>query len=124
MLQGAVNNDHVGLAFRESSSGKLAIFPYSQQRFTGFYNYTSPTVFSAAPIGNITPLVLPSAFCFRIADNGTNRIASISYDGITFQTIYSVSRTTFITADQVGFYVNSVNGTGAVTITLLSWVEA
>jgi hypothetical protein len=62
--------------------------------------------------------------CFKIADNGTNRIYSLSYDGTTFLDLYSVTRTTFLTPDQVGFYVNSGANQSTVTMTLLSWVEA
>jgi hypothetical protein len=124
MEQAGSNNGFVGIGFRESSSGKFALLAFSAQQVLGFYNYTDATTFSASTTGNVNPLLYGTSFCFRIADDGTNRIASISYDGVTFQVVYSVARTTFLTADQVAFVANSVTNPKPVAITLLSWLEA
>jgi hypothetical protein len=61
---------------------------------------------------------------FRIADDGANRISSISTDGINFRVIHTVARTDFLTADQVGFFVNCQETTWDAGMTLLSWKEA
>ena len=84
--------------------------------------HTSPTVYSAAyTVQAITPHV---PLFLRIADDDTNRIMSWSNDGQHWIVSHTVGRTDFLTADEVGFMVNSNNATWPASMTLLSWVEA
>ncbi|MCA7901942.1 hypothetical protein LGM39_21460 [Burkholderia cepacia] len=55
----------------------------------------------------------------RIRDDGTNRYYDVSPDGVTWVNMYSFSRTTFLTPDQVGFFADP-NGQ-AVGLSLFSW---
>lgn len=125
-LPGAVNNnDHCGIAFRQSSDGKLALWCMTPTQTLRSFKYTSPTVFSATYSTSITFMRESQALIWlRITDDGTNRICSVSSDGKNFQVIHSVGRTDFLTADEVGFYCNSKNNLGDVGATLLSWEEA
>lgn len=59
----------------------------------------------------------------RIADNNTNRVCSLSMDGINFIEIHSVVRTDFLTATSVG-WGGDVENSVAWGSTLLSWSEA
>jgi hypothetical protein len=60
----------------------------------------------------------------RIADTGTSRICSWSADGQNWHDLHSIGRTDFLTADEVGFYVNSQSATYPAACTLISWAQA
>ena len=114
-----------GLCWRQSSDGKLVVFVVQQ---TGLYNvvkYNSPTAISAGYAsaaqgieGSVSGVVW-----LRIADDGVNRICSYSRDGANFLPYHTVGRTDFMTADEVGFVVNTEEAY-SVGMTLLSWVQA
>jgi hypothetical protein len=116
----------VGLCFRQSSDGKLHVFHmiFGSAFAMVSVKYTSPTAFSA-DYTNVN--VLPDRLLFlRIADNNTNRICSVSGDGQNWVTFHTVTRTDFLTANQVGFCVsteNSATPNFAPILTLLSWKE-
>lgn len=124
-----------GLVFRQSSDGKLITcglqsdpntFSFSQGWSVG--KWTNATTFSAAytltdPYAVRYP-INKAFFYLRIADNGTNRIVSVSNDGVNFIQLHSVGRTDFLTADQVGFFVNSNNASFGANLWIMSWLEA
>ncbi len=119
-----------GIAFRESSSGKLQNVGVGYNgTLTPTYQiqvekWTTATASSAAYLAVGVPQAHP--IFLRITDNGTNRISSFSFDGINFTQIHTISRTDFLTADQVGFFVMSQNAATpnyGVYNTLLSWLE-
>jgi hypothetical protein len=60
----------------------------------------------------------------RAADNSTNRICSYSVDGQNWFVFHTVGRTDFLTADEVGFYIDVENATFGTGITLIHWAEA
>jgi hypothetical protein len=113
-----------GILFRESGSGKMAsiAFVHNGGWSVDVNKWTDATTFSAqyatAPLKS-----LPSYMFFRLADDGANRISSISTDGINFRVIHTVGRTDFLTANQVGFFVNCQEATWDAGVTLLSWKE-
>jgi hypothetical protein len=120
------NSNGCGIGFRQSSDGKLALcrlFINSSNFGLESTKYTSATALSAAYVTRATPPGLNHIF-LRISDNGTNRIVSYSMDGRNFETIHTVSRTDFLTADQVGFFVDSQNASFAASMTLASWKQA
>jgi hypothetical protein len=121
-----VSNQSCGVCFRQSSDGKLVIFALDASA-TGFslgvFKFTNPTTFSATYVSRAA-LALGPQICLRIADNGTNRICSVSTDGQNFKDIHSVGRTDFLTADEVGVFVNDQSNTIASAMTLLSWKQA
>lgn len=116
-----------GLFFRENSSGKIVALHsgWANGKQSLFVRkYTTSTNFSA----DYTSLAQEFTPWLRIADDGTDRIVSVSHDGINWKEIHSVGRTDFLTADQVGFFMNpeSVSGNNVVVnaITIASWLEA
>jgi hypothetical protein len=116
-----------GLCFRQSSDGKLAVFGVQGAGPTSApYLYSAKVASPTAATVNYLAVqyqeMLQPHF-FRIADNGTNRICSVSRDGVHFTAFQSVARTDYLTADQVGFYVRDP-ASGSVGAWLLSWQEA
>lgn len=117
-------NHNSGLLFRESGTGELVLFGILQGTGSVLQvdNWNSPTSFNANVV-NVTTRSM-SLVWLRIADNGTNRICSVSSDGQNWIVVSTVARTTFLTADQVGFFVAARNATYPMGLTLLSWKEA
>jgi hypothetical protein len=123
MAGAATNNDHCGLCWRESSSGKVVVVGLTPQRILGVYKYTNATTFSASYVNySIGPYF--DSFLIRLLDDGSNRIVQVSMVTDVWLAVHSVSRTDFLTADQVGYYANSRNNADLVSVELLSWLEA
>jgi hypothetical protein len=125
-----ISNFHtVGLCFRDAG-GKLGTF--SLQGYDGAipglnigaHKYNSPTSYSGTYLSRgYSPGAL---LWLRIADNGTNRICSVSGDGVHWRVFHTIGRTDFLTATEVGFFLDVtdsgvLHGTG---ITLVSWLQA
>lgn len=123
----------MGLLFRNASSGKLALFTLQGNDggvLTGSkcslnsLTYASPTSFNALyKASNFWP---GKVVFMRIADNGVNRICSLSPDGQNWIVFHTIVRTDYFTADEVGFAVNSEQSgaTDDASMTLISWKEA
>lgn len=124
----AVNYLACGLLFRQSSDGKLVTLQReTNSGFTSGWGVNSLTFDS--PTAVVSEVAVIGALGFgvqwlRIADNGTNRICSFSADGQNWQVLHTVSRTSHLTADQVGIFCDSLNGSWPSNMTLLSWKEA
>jgi len=113
-----------GLCFRQTSDGKLMGFYIISTTTNVTLSVTSldsPTVGNT----NLRQIEWPprSLVWLRIADDGTNRKYSYSADGQHFVEVYSELRTTFLTADQVGFLVNDETNVYTVGMMLLSWAQ-
>lgn len=112
-----------GLLFRQSSDGKIHACQHNvlnSDVLLTSRKWTSATVFSADyAIEKFHQA--GSAWWLRIADNGTNRICSFSGDGINWTDFHTIGRTNFLTADEVGFFVNDFTNTYPVRTTLLSF---
>lgn len=116
-----VNFCSCGMVWRDSVSGKVITFGYGGATHgVSVSKFTSPTVFSATYTS--LALTIPGPFLwFKMTDDGTNRISKFSYDGINYRTLHTVSRTDFLTANQIGFYADPNQTTGDSAITLVSW---
>jgi hypothetical protein len=123
-----------GLWFRESGSGKIHVFDMicttsgsgvvSGARVLRSSKYTNATTFSA---DYQVVSYYNEVHWLRIADDNTNRICSVSADGVNWTQVHSVTRTDFLTADEVGFFLSSENSATpnlAPTVTIFSWKEA
>lgn len=121
-----LNNHTAGLCWRQSSDGKIITQCYTTATaLTGTQyecaDWTNATTFSAV---NASIDALPMAIVWlRMTDNGTNRLGSYSADGYNFIQYYSETRTTFLTADEVGFFCNTSVTTAPAGMTLLSWAQ-
>jgi hypothetical protein len=115
-----------GLLFRQSSDGKLAAFRvvHNTNWTIQADKWTDATNFSASYTA-VTYKYVPSPIFLRIADNGTNRICSVSADGQNWAEIHSIGRTDFMTADEVGFFINPQTTSGLIVgATLIHWKQA
>lgn len=108
----STNTRYYGACWRESGSGKLAICEFfNNSTFASAVirssKYSSPTALSAnyVSVSNI----LWYAEWFKLSDDGTNRTIALSTDGINWKNFHSISRTDYITPDQVGFCINPYN---------------
>lgn len=120
----------MGLLFRQSSDGKIvtcntvitSAVANAASTVVRTQKYNSATSFSA---NYVSYAYQPGGIVWlRITDNGVNRISSISFDGVNFLDFHTVGRTDFLTADEVGFWVDANNANNAVVMQLLSWKEA
>jgi hypothetical protein len=115
-----------GLCWRESGTGEIVALAWGRDgtgpavRVEKFGSATSYTAdYTAVQVVDYWPWM-------RIADDGSSRISSISNDGLFWRQIHSVSRTDFLTADQVGFMVSDENSGVPnldVGCSILSWLE-
>lgn len=115
----------VGIGFRESSSSLLHVL---RLNFSGASMSISSTKHSntTAGVAHYVDLAVPflqMPIWLRIEDDGTNRICSYSADGVNFCPFHSVSRTNYLTADEVLFFVGG-NSNTYVGATFHSWSEA
>lgn len=125
----AVDFQQCGLIWRQSSDGKLITYGYQVGNTAvgdfefNSLDFTNATTFSAS--NTSSDYILGNTIVWlRITDNGTNRTGSWSTDGYNFTAHYSEARTTFMTADEVGFFVNETNATSPASCTLLSWAQS
>jgi hypothetical protein len=126
MLHG-VNYNMAGVAFHQSTgAGALVTVGIAyDSAVTGnpwhlrVDKYTNPTTLSI----NVSkiPIHPTSPICIRLSDDGANRKAEWSVDGVTFEQIYTEARTTFLTADEIGIYVNGYNATYAASAVFMDW---
>ena len=119
----ALNSVACGLCFRNSGSGALHLFRivYSSGFNLFSTKYTSPTVQSADYVGTLYSLV--GQIYLRIQDDNINRNCYWSVDGYHWELFHNVVRTDFLTADQVGFFVEAQNASVGAAMSLLSWAE-
>lgn len=122
-----------GFCWRQSSDGKLIYFCIEINNGAGngpyrlaVHKFTSATVFSATyTTTDGGPTISTCPTFLQVQDNGTNRICRVSSDGQTWTQVHTVGRTDFLTADEVGFFVDPAATTeSALSLTLLHWLES
>lgn len=114
-----------GLLFREAGTGEITTFgpAFNVSQKTSVFLWASATSFGSSYAS--VPAEVPQ--WLRIADNGTNRIYSTSADGENWVDYFSHGRTSDMTPDQVGFFVNAQNGAVpnlSMQIVVKSWDQA
>lgn len=119
----------LGICLRNSSSGYIICWGVSSVPASYAYGgtirtskWTSASAWSAAYSANFRAFASgPCPKWWRFVDNGTTRYMEYSHSGIDWLTYYSVSRTDFMTPDQIGVYAfNQSTGTNTV-LRLRSW---
>jgi hypothetical protein len=117
----------VGIGWRQSSDGKLVL-----QRL--LWNLTDGGVVLAllkasnattdvANYINVPIRAYPPYVWFQWGDDGTNRFMKWSTDGEFYNTLHTVSRTDYLTADQICAFVCPRNANHPARLTVLSWKE-
>lgn len=113
-------NPIIGALLRESGTGKIITFGMNRnsttsQRF-GIDRWTNATTYAGATPWVITnPIFHSDVLWFKINDNNTNLIYSISPDGINWIEVLSESRTVFMAGapNQIGFQANNGGNSSA-----------
>jgi len=132
-LMPQLDSMYMGLCFREAGTGEIHTFNIQSVAADGAgitirsSKWSSATAFSAhyTTTGSLIKYDLARGVVWlRIADDGANRICSISVDGQNFMAVHSVGRTDFLTADEVGFFTAADNADYAAAMTLLAWKQA
>lgn len=122
-----------GICWRQSSDGKLVVFWVERN---GSYTlvqgaplvctvmkWASATSFSATY--SIVPIQPHNGLCWlRVQDDGSNRKCFFSCDGLNWIEVHSVGRTDYMTADEVGFCIDTGQATYLGGMNLLHWVES
>jgi len=121
------NSLRMGLCFRQSSDGKIVYhaigYGGSNWKIEGF-KFTNATTYSGATYYSYEFMPMGGMIWCRIADDGANRITSISSDGQNFVDIHSVTRTDYLTADEIGIAVDCNNASLICIANWLHYVEA
>lgn len=123
LMQGQ-NYYAAGFVWRQSSDGKVinASFGFSTDYAASVDKWTDPTTYSANYV-NFPVRHTSGPFWVKATDDGTNRVVSVSYDGENFIQIHSVGRTDFLTADEIGIYVNTNNTSFPMVASFVHWAQ-
>jgi hypothetical protein len=115
----------LSIGFRQNSTGELHVFSQINEAttFTSRYSVTkwnSATSFNSSYIGDKD--ITMHVNWIRLVDNNTSaRTIYISEDGTNWQSIHSIGRTDFLTADEIFFgLILAVASTDDAQATLLS----
>jgi hypothetical protein len=93
-----------GMCWRQSSTGELVLVGL-QTGYLFVCKYEYPTELSAYYFSQPWPVAGP--IWLRLRETATDREVYVSPDGINWQGIHTVGRTDFLTADQVGIFVDA-----------------
>ena len=109
--------------WRDNTTGELVILRmsgFAELGTTTIQKFNSPTSYNSLYSSGNTSVY----HWIRFEDDDTDRIISISDDGIAWQQIHSVARTNFLTPDQIGFGLYLGGNTGSeASISILSYKE-
>jgi hypothetical protein len=115
----------VGLVMRQSSDGKMATFmlEYNSVRMIVARTYSSASVFNAT-VGIAAPYDFGhEVYGLQMEDNGTNRVWSMIADGKNPLTLATEGRTTYLTANEMGYAIQVDSAIWGGGMTVLSWEE-
>lgn len=114
-----------GPAWRDSASGKIQMFsarPYNSND-AAVTNWNSPSSVNGDQVAQ-NNFHARRRFV-RLADDGTNRTIHLSDnpdpDLGTWELLFSFSRTTFLTPDQIGFCLNNASTAYGCGLTVYHW---
>jgi hypothetical protein len=128
----AAANAAAGILFRQASDGKLHALHITVIDSNGSVwvrRWTDPSTFDSTDFQTDSEVALAafsrasSLVWMRIEDDNTDRKFYMSGDGRNWIELYSVGRTTFLTADQIGFWAESGQTTAPAIMWLLHWKE-
>ncbi len=117
------SNNGVGICLRKNSDGKL-VTHYVNARISRAWEldtWSDETNFNSQPTTQILGFTM-DVMWLKVEDDNTNRKYFISQDGLYWVQLYSEARTTYITADEIGFFMNyRDNGGLKGAMRVLSW---
>lgn len=113
----------VGVAFRESATGRIVTFGGRDATEMCVEYWNSPTSFNGT-LRNIDVGSANQLWFLRLRNTGTNLIFEFSTNGVTFEAFSTTTLNAFFATgpDQVGFFVfNNATGGSVAAISVLSW---
>jgi hypothetical protein len=118
-----------GLCFRASGSAKVETIMASNNSgvganpgcWVGVDYWTDSTTFSSALASAICFTCSLDDLWFKISDDGTNKLFYVSSDGVNWIQLLSETRTTNLTANEVGWFIRTNNAAQVVAALLRSW---
>lgn len=116
----------IGLTFRESSTGKLetvGLDHTSSTLETRTDRWDTATTNTPGNLDFWLSYSYNTAYCFGLENDGTNRKLTMSNDGVKYRVIRSTPVATYMTADEVGFFIASGNNFAAAEGRIMSWVQ-
>ena len=109
-----VNGSLMSLGFRQSSTGELKMLGCRMGQQLQTWKWNSPTSYNSALDGAAAGAWCGDALWLQIEDNGADHKFYAAHDGNSWSrddsAFWQESNTTFLTADQIGFFVNSTDG--------------
>jgi hypothetical protein len=99
------NRNFAAIVLRNSGGNsfiEFGAFTSSGNFGVNYSKWTNVTTFSADYFASGNNSLGGHQVFYRIQDDNTNRIASMSMDGVNYIQLHSVSRTDFLTPDQIG----------------------
>jgi hypothetical protein len=114
-----------GICWRESSSGKLLTWGFDDTDTFVANKYTDASNLSSA-VALGPPVKDPRGtglYWLRLEDDNTDRKLRISLNGQDWTTVFTETRTTFLTPNEVGIFVNSQNSEEC-SLALYHWEAA
>lgn len=116
-----------GICFRESSSGKLEslLFRVTSGGYgLRVWRYDGPEAWSSELYTASAGMYMSPIVWMKISDDGTYRSYAVSLDGLHWADVYSVSRTAYLVANEVGMFVDSnYDGNNIPRAFYVSWKE-
>lgn len=117
----------VGFGFRQGSSGSLtAIGSFYDggihRKEITVDKWTNPTTYNSTYVSG-DHVRDSNILVLQIQDNGSSRIYASSSEGLAFPVLYTVTRTDFLTADQIFFYAEGYNNIDN-NISLISYTQS
>ena len=116
-----------GICWRDSGSGKILTYGWGLQSYPLAFAYAQWTNYTTLSAGQyMYAAICQAPFWIRFSDDGTNRNVQISSDGFKFANITAPQgRTVFLTADQVGVFVNSGKSSSSIprAVSFLHWSQ-
>lgn len=115
----------LGVGFRQDSTTELVVLEIASNTASGSLvfalgKWNSPTSFNSNYIAGTDIHLLPN--WIKLEDDNTNRIISVSWDGIAWTVLHTIGRTDFLTADGIFFgCVPNTNATYDFNASLLSY---
>lgn len=127
-IPGQSDGSHCCFGWRQSSNSALAVIRLRRANPVTLNSskYTNETTFSAEYVSggvNAQPFLGSAVLWLQFEEDNTKRYVRYSTDGLQFVELHSVTRTDFLTADQVMFGLDSNGAASGCYAVLLSWKE-
>ena len=110
----ATNGSVISAGFRQSGTGELKMIGVRMGQNVAVWKWDSPTAYNSTLDATAGGTFCDDALWLQFEDDGASHKFYASHDGNSWTrdnaSFWQESNTTFLTADQIGFFVNSTDG--------------